>query len=84
MGAISGPIIIGGSKQAAVFQVKSLTPFNEAEYAKQKSALKEQSLASTRQAYFEDYIRQVQESLTKAGQIRIKTATLDQITGYRY
>ena len=49
-----------------MLQLKSLTPFNEAEYAKQKAALREQALASARQAYFEEYIRKITDELTKA------------------
>jgi hypothetical protein len=41
-------------------------------------------LSSSRQAYFEDYIRKVTDDLTKARKIRINPATLEQITGNRY
>jgi peptidyl-prolyl cis-trans isomerase D len=81
---VGGPVSLGGGKQIAVLQLKSLTPFNEAEYAKQKEELKEQALSSSRQAYFEDYIRKVTDDLTKARKIRINPATLEQITGNRY
>jgi peptidyl-prolyl cis-trans isomerase D len=84
VGGVSGPITIGGGKQVAVLQVKSLSPFNEAEYAKQKGALKEQLLSSARETYFEEYIRMVTEELNKARKIRINTTLLDQLSSYRY
>lgn len=83
-GGTGGPIPLNGGKQVAVLQLKSLTPFNEAEYAKQKAMLREQALASARQAYYDEYIRKVTEDLTKARKIRINTATLEQVTGNRY
>ncbi|MBZ5498013.1 MAG: peptidylprolyl isomerase [Acidobacteriia bacterium] len=84
VGGISGPITIAGGKQAAVLQLKSLSPFNETEYAKQRPMLREQALLSAREAYFDEYIRRVTDDLTKKGQIRINTNALDQFTGYRY
>ncbi len=83
IGGIGGPVSIAGGKQVAVFQLKSLTPLNEAEYAKQKATLREQALASARQAYFEEYIRKTTDELTKARKIRINTTTMEQLTGIR-
>ena len=83
VGGISGPITIGGGKQAAVLQVKSLTPFNEAEYAKQKPTLRESALVSAREAYFDEYINRITEELRKAGKIRINDQAVEQVTGYR-
>lgn len=83
VGGISDPITIGGGKQVAVLQVKSKSPFNEAEYAKQKPTLREQSLNMAREAYFEDYISSITDSLQKAGKIRVNKQALDQLTSYR-
>ncbi len=83
VGGISDPITLGGGKQVAVLQVKSKSPFNEAEYAKQKPALREQSLNMAREAYFEEYISSVTDSLQKAGKIRVNKQALDQLTSYR-
>jgi peptidyl-prolyl cis-trans isomerase D len=83
IGGIGGPVSISGGKQVAVLQLKSLTPFNEAGYAKQKATLREQALASARQAYFEEYIRKTSDELTKARKIRINTTTMEQLTGIR-
>jgi hypothetical protein len=84
VGGMSDPITIAGGKQIAVLQVKSLTPFDEAEYVKQKPQLREQLLAMAREAYFEEYINRVTDSLQKAGKIRVNKEALDQVTGYRY
>jgi peptidyl-prolyl cis-trans isomerase D len=83
-GGISDPIMIGGGKQIAVLRVKSLSPFNEAEYAKQRPQLREEALASAREAYFETYVNSVTDSLQKAGKIRVNKQALDQLTSYRY
>jgi peptidyl-prolyl cis-trans isomerase D len=84
VGGIGGPVTMNGGKQLAVLQVKSLTPFKEEEFTKQKSTLREQALTSVRQAYFDEYIRKTTEELTKARKIRINAATMEQITGNRY
>jgi peptidyl-prolyl cis-trans isomerase D len=84
VGGISDPITIAGGKQIAVLQVKSLTPFNEAEYAKQKPQLREQALAMAREVYLEEYISRVTDSLQKAGKIRVNKQALDLVSGYRY
>jgi peptidyl-prolyl cis-trans isomerase D len=84
VGGIGGPVTMNGGKQLAVLQVKSLTPFKEEEFTKQKSTLREQALSSVRQAYFDEYIRKTTEDLTKARKIRINAATMDQVTGNRY
>ncbi len=83
VGGISDAITIGGGKQVAVLQVRSKSPFNEAEYAKQKATLRDQSLNMVREAYFEDYIGCVTDSLQKAGKIRVNKQALDQLTSYR-
>jgi peptidyl-prolyl cis-trans isomerase D len=84
VGGVSGPIQIDGGKKASVLQVKSQTPFNEAEYQKQRPSLRDAELSSSRGSYFQEYIRRITESLTNAGQIRINKQALDQVTGYRY
>jgi peptidyl-prolyl cis-trans isomerase D len=84
VGGIGGPVTLNGGKQLAVLQLKSLTPFNEEEFTKQKPTLREQALSSVRQAYFEEYIRKTTEELNKARKIRINTALMEQIAGNRY
>lgn len=84
VGGISSPITLGGGKQVAVLQVKSLTPFSEVEFAKQKYTLREGVLVSLTGAYFDEYIRKVTDDLNKGRQIRINTSVLDQFTGNRY
>jgi peptidyl-prolyl cis-trans isomerase D len=87
VGGVSGPVAMNGGKQIAVLQVKTLTPINEAEYAKQKSILIDQALSNARNAYFDEYIRKATEQLEKARKIRINASLMDQITsagGYRY
>ena len=81
VGGISGSILIGGGRQAAVLQVQSKTPFNEAEYAKQKSTLWDSALNTTRDAYFQEYIRRITDGLQKAGKIRVNSQAIEQITG---
>jgi len=81
VGGVSRPIALGGGKQIAVLQVKSLSTINEAEYAKQKPVLKEQLLYSARQAFFDDYIRKVTDDLTKAKKIRINASMIDRLSG---
>ena len=86
VGGISGGILIGGGKQAAVLQVKAKTPLNEAEYAKQKSTLRDSALGMAKDAYFQEYIRRITDGLQKAGKIRVNSQAIDQIAGmgYRY
>jgi peptidyl-prolyl cis-trans isomerase D len=84
VGGIGGPVIMNGGNQLAVLQLKSLTAFNEEEFTKQKSTLREQALSSVRQAYFDEYIRKVTEELTKARKIRINPAAMEQVSGNRY
>ncbi len=78
---ISDPIAIGGGKQIAVLQVKTKSPFNEAEYQKQKSALRDQALGAAREAYFEEFLNRAIESLQKAKKIRVNQQAIDQIVG---
>ena len=81
---ISDPITIGGGKQIAVLQVKSKSPFNEAEYQKQKSTLREQTLGAAKEAYFEEFLNRAIDSLQKAKKIRVNQQVIDQvIASYR-
>jgi peptidyl-prolyl cis-trans isomerase D len=84
VGGISGPITVSGGNQVAVLQVKSMTPFDEAAFAKQKPILQDSALGLAREAYFQEYIRRITDDLQKAGKIRINSQALDQVTGYRY
>jgi parvulin-like peptidyl-prolyl isomerase len=80
VGATSAPILLDNGARAAILQVKSRTPFDEAAYAKQRSSLRERLLSSWRDTYFQEYIRRVQEDLEKAGKIRINPKALEQVS----
>jgi peptidyl-prolyl cis-trans isomerase D len=83
VGEISGPIAMDGGKKAAVLQVESLTPFNEEEYAKQRPSLREGALTFAREAFFQQYIQEIRDSLQKAGKIRVNPQAFDAVNGYR-
>jgi peptidyl-prolyl cis-trans isomerase D len=80
-GGVSAPIPIEGGNREIVLQVKSRTPFDEEAFSKQKGELRNRQLSMLRDAYFQDYIRQVTESLEKSGKIRINTRAVEQMTG---
>jgi hypothetical protein len=81
VGGISAPIPIEGGNRTIVLQVMSRTPFDEEAFNKQKAELRTRLLSTLREAYFQDYIRQVTDSLEKSGKIRINTRAVDQVTG---
>ena len=81
VGGISAPIPIEGGNREIVLQVKSRTPFDEEAFNKQKAELRTRLLSVLREAYFQDYIRQVTDGLEKSGKIRINTRAIDQVTG---
>jgi peptidyl-prolyl cis-trans isomerase D len=81
-GGVSAPIPL--SENAAVLQVKSRSPFDEAAFQKEKPALKARLLQSKQELYFQDYVRKVTEELEKAGKIRINEKALDEVTQRRY
>lgn len=81
VGGISAPIPIEGGNREIVLQVKSRTPFDEEAFNKQKAELRTRLLSVLREAYFQDYIRQVTDGLEKSGKIRINTRAVDQVTG---
>jgi peptidyl-prolyl cis-trans isomerase D len=83
VGAVSNPVSLDGGKRAAVLQVKSRTPFDEAAYEKRKSELRERILSTLRDAYFQEYVRRVQQDLEKAGKIRINQRALEQVAQLR-
>ena len=80
-GGVSAPIPIEGGNREIVLQVKSRTPFDEEAFSKQKGELRNRQLSMLRDAYFQDYIRRVTESLEKSGKIRINTRAVEQMTG---
>ena len=84
VGQVSGPIPFDDGRGFVVLQVKSRTPFDEAAFNKQKSDLRERLLMNARDIYFEEYIRQMTETLRTAGKIRINQNALDQVTQVRY
>jgi peptidyl-prolyl cis-trans isomerase D len=79
IGAVSHPISLEGGNHVAVLQVKSRSDFNEAEFQKQKGDLRNKILSSWKDAYFQQYIRQITESLEKSGKIRINSRAVEQI-----
>ncbi len=84
VGAVSNPIMLESGRRAAVLQVKSRTPFDEAAFEKQKPELRDRLLSMRRETYFQEYIRRVQEDLEKAGKIRINPRALEQVEQIRY
>jgi peptidyl-prolyl cis-trans isomerase D len=80
VGKVSAPITLDPDR-FAVLQVKSRTPFDEAEFQKQKPELKTKLLGQLQEAYFEDYIGKVKENLEKGGKIRINQKALEAATG---
>ncbi len=83
VGGISGPIMLDSGRRAAVLQVKSRTPFEEAAYEKQKPELRERMLSMWRETYFQEYIRRVQDDLEKAGKIRVNPRAMEQVNQVR-
>jgi parvulin-like peptidyl-prolyl isomerase len=83
VGGISEPVNVAAGKYVAVLQVKTRSPINETEYAKQKPVLREQALSSVREAYFLEYINRVTDELQKARKIKVSQQALDRITGGR-
>jgi hypothetical protein len=81
VGGISKPIRVGGNDETALLQVLSRTPFDEAEFEKQKGEIRQKVLARWRDAYFDQYIRNVTEKLERAGKIRINNDLIAQVTG---
>jgi peptidyl-prolyl cis-trans isomerase D len=79
IGAVSPPVSLEGGNHVAVLQVKSRSDFNEAEFQKQKGDLRNKILGSWKEAYFQQYIRQITEGLEKSGKIRINSRAVDQI-----
>jgi peptidyl-prolyl cis-trans isomerase D len=79
IGAVSPPISLEGGNHVAVLQVKSRSDFNEPEFQKQKGDLRNKVLGSWRDAYFQQYIRQITEGMEKSGKIRINSRAVDQL-----
>ena len=83
IGSISEPITLDGGNRITVLQVKSRTGFDEAEYQKQKSQVRERLWTAWKDIYFQEYIRKVTEVLEKAGKIRINQRAIDDVIGHR-
>jgi len=81
IGEISEPILLDGGSKTAVLQVKSRTPFDEAEFAKQRGDIEERILNSRREVYFQAYIKRVTSELEKAGKIRKNLEAADRLVG---
>jgi peptidyl-prolyl cis-trans isomerase D len=83
VGSISDPLSYDSDNRAAVIQVVSRSPFDEAAFAKQKAQVREQVLSYQRDAYFQEYIRKMTEDLEKSGKIRVNNTAVEQLTGIR-
>jgi peptidyl-prolyl cis-trans isomerase D len=81
-GGISAPVSL--SENAAVLQVKSRSPFDEAAFQQGKTGLKAKLLESRQELYFEDHVRIIYEELEKAGKIRVNPKALDEVTRRDY
>ena len=81
-GGVSSPVPL--SENAAVLQVKSRSPFDEAAFQKGKAGLKAKLLPSSQEAYFQDFVRRISEELEKAGKIRINPKSLDEVARKSY
>lgn len=76
-GGISAPLHL--MDNAAVLEVKSRSPFDEAAFQKEKPALQKKLLQSMQDPYFKDFIQNVTEQLGKEGKIRINPKALEQL-----
>ena len=76
VGGISEPISMGA--QAAVLQVISRTPFDEAAFALQKEEIRGRLLA-WQDSYYQDYLRTITGELTRSGKIRINPKALEDL-----
>jgi len=81
VGGISKPIRVGGDDETALFQVLSRTPFDEAEFEKQRDELRMNLLNRWRDIYFDQYIRNVTDKLQRGGKIRINSTVIERVTG---
>jgi peptidyl-prolyl cis-trans isomerase D len=81
-GGVSEPLPM--LDKAIVFQVKSRTPFDEAAFQKQKPELRNRTLQSSQDAFFEDYIRKVTEELEKSGKIRENLKAIEKVSTGSY
>jgi peptidyl-prolyl cis-trans isomerase D len=81
IGTVSAPISLDRGNRMAVLQVKSRADFNESEYQKQKGDLRTKMLGTWKEAYFQQYIRQITDGLEKSGKIRINSRAVDQVAG---
>jgi peptidyl-prolyl cis-trans isomerase D len=84
VGSVSAPITLEANAKVAVMQVKTRTPFDEEAFKNQRADLRSRLLSRWQDAYFQEYIRRVTESLEKSGKIRINSRALDQVAGARY
>ena len=81
-GAVGAPQTI--LDNVVVFQVKSRSPFDEAEFENQKTALKAQLLENRQDSYFQEYFNRARDEMTKAGKITLSQKALEQATALYY
>ena len=79
-GAVGTPQTI--LENIAVFQVKSRSPFDEAAFEKQKTALGLQLLQNRQDTYFQEYVTRTREEMTKSGKININRRAMEQAFSY--
>ena len=79
-GAVSNPQ--STQDGIAVFQVKSRSPFDEAAFEEQKTALRAQLLENRQETYFQEYFNRARDEMTKSGKVTINQKALDQAALY--
>jgi peptidyl-prolyl cis-trans isomerase D len=79
-GSVSEPITM--SDTAAVLEVKSRSPFDEAAFEQGKEALRDQIYQSLQGAYLEAYFRSFREELEEAGKIRVNPDVFDMVENF--
>jgi hypothetical protein len=60
-----------------VLQVKSRTPFDEAGFQKEKTALRERVFEGRQEPYFQEYLEKIMGELEKTRKININAKALE-------
>jgi peptidyl-prolyl cis-trans isomerase D len=75
IGSVSAPIAV--MENTAVLQVKSRTPFDEAGFQKEKTALRERVFEGRQEPYFQEYLEKIMGELEKTRKININAKALE-------
>jgi len=81
-GSISEPVLM--SETAAVIEVKTRSPFDEAAFEEEKEALHDQMYSSLQNTYLEEYFRSFEEDLVEADKIRVNPDVYDIVDNLRF